>query len=100
MPKPNLSKLSAAERQALAADLAAFQDRDARLTTLINAFKKDIDAGGFTVEDAVALLAPRKTRGPNKATTKPSTATTPKSVDSTGAKPKPGSTYALPTGET
>jgi hypothetical protein len=100
MAKPNLSKFSAAERLALAKELATFQDRDDKLTTLINAFKKDLDSANFTVEEAVALLAPRKSRGPNKPTSKASAPTASKSVDSTGAKPKPGTTYALPTGET
>ena len=100
MAKPNLSKLSAAERQALLAELAAFQDRDAKLTTLVTTLKADLDAGGYTVEEAVALLSPRRTRGPNKSTSKPAPAGASKSVDKTGAKPNPGTTYALPSGET
>lgn len=111
MAKPDLTKLSPRDRQELAAALAAYQDRDAKLTALVDAFKVDLGKAKFTVEEAVLLLAPHKPRGHpvgTKAEAK-QTATkktrgvakkAPSSVDSTGERPSPGTTYKHPkTGE-
>ena len=107
MAKPDLSKLSAADRLALAKELAAFEQRDALLTKLVEAFKADLDEAGATVVDAVKLLAPRKPRGPNKTmpagkkaaakkTRGVAAKTTSPSVDKDGGKPIPGKTYLNP----
>ena len=88
-----LDKLTSLERRELAAQLAAYEKKDAELTRLVEAFKADLDAAGFTAADAAVLLAPVKSRGPAKKSA-PGT-------DKTGGKPAPGTTYKHPsTGET
>lgn len=84
-------------------DLAAFQEKDSKLTTLVNAFEADLHAAGFTVEEASKLLSPRKKPGRKpgtKVTKKAAAKGKPDSIDSTGAMPMVGKTYVLPTGAT
>ena len=93
MATVNLGKMTSAQRQELAAQLAAYEKKDAELTRLVEAFKADLDAAGFTAADAAVLLAPVKSRGPAKKSAP--------GVDKTGGKPAPGTTYKHPsTGET
>lgn len=93
MATVNLGKLTSAERQALAAQLALYEKKDAELARLVGAFKADLDAAGFTAADAATLLLPAKTRGLAKKSAP--------GVDKSGGKPTPGTTYKHPsTGET
>jgi hypothetical protein len=88
-----LNKLTSAQRQELAAQLAAYEKKDLELARLVGAFRSTLEEAGFTAADAVALLSPAKTRGPAKKSTP--------GVDKTGGKPTPGTTYKHPTtGET
>ena len=114
MAKANLASMSAAERLALANELVAFGERDAKLTTLVNAFKADLDAAGFTVKEVVELLAPSKPRGrkpgtkvakkaasrKTRSSKKAAPRKKPDSQDKAGAMPVAGKTYVLPSGET
>lgn len=93
MATVNLGKLTSAERQALAAQLASYEKKDAELARLVGAFKADLDEAGFNAADAAALLSPAKTRSAAKKSAA--------GVDKTGGKPAPGTTYKHPTtGET
>ena len=88
-----LDKLTSLERRELAAQLAAYEKKDAELTQLVGAFKAALEDAGFSAVDAAALLLPARARGPAK---KPAAG-----VDKTGGKPTPGTTYKYPsTGET
>lgn len=84
-----LDKLTSAQRQELAAQLAAYEKKDAELARIVGAFKADLEKAGFTAADAAALLAPAKTRGPAKKSAP--------GADKTGSKPTPGTTYKHPT---
>ena len=89
----NLEKLTSAQRQELAAQLAAYEKKDAELTRLVEAFKADLDAAGLTAADAAVLLAPVKSRGRVKKSAP--------GLDKSGGKPTPSTTYKHPsTGET
>ena len=93
MATVKLDKLTSAQRQELAAQLAAYEKKDAELARLVGAFKADLEEAGFTAADAAALLLPTKTRGPAKKS--------PPGVDKIGGRPMPGTTYKHPTsGET
>ena len=93
MATVNLSKLSSAQRQELAAQLAAYEKKDAELARLVGEFKADLEEAGFTSAQAAALLSPAKTRGPAKKSAP--------GVDKNGDRPAPGTTYTHPTtGET
>lgn len=93
MATVKLDKLTSAQRQELAAQLAAYEKKDAELARLVGAFKADLEEAGFTAADAAALLSPTKARGPAKKSAP--------GVDKTGGKPTPGTTYKHPsTGET
>ena len=93
MATVNLGKLTSAERQALAAQLASYEKKDAELARLVSAFKADLHAAGFIAADAAALLLPAKTRGLAKKSAP--------GVDKSGGKPTPGTSYKHPsTGET
>ena len=93
MATVNLEKLTSAQRQELAAQLAAYEKKDAELARLVGAFKADLEDAGFTVADAAALLSPAKTRGLAKKSAP--------GVDKSGGKPTPGTSYKHPsTGET
>ena len=93
MATVNLEKLTSAQRQELAAQLAAYEKKDAELTCLVEAFKADLDAAGLTAADAAVLLAPVKSRGRVKKSAP--------GLDKSGGKPTPGTTYKHPsTGET
>jgi hypothetical protein len=89
MAAVNLDKLTSAQRQELAAQLAAYEKKDAELSRLVSAFKADLEEAGFTAAEAAALLAPAKARGPAKKSAP--------GVDKTGSKPTPGTTYTHPT---
>ena len=84
-----LDKLTSAQRQELAAQLAAYEKKDVELARLVGAFRTTLEAAGFTAADAVALLSPAKTRGPAKKAAP--------GVDKTGSKPTPGTSYKHPT---
>ena len=93
LPLVKLDKLTSAQRRELAAQLAAYEKKDAELAQLVGAFKADLEDAGFTATDAAAWLLPAKTRGPAKKSAP--------GVDKTGGKPTPGTTYSHPTtGET
>ena len=93
MATVRLDKLTSAQRQELAAQLAAYEKKDAELARLVGAFKADLEEAGFTAADAAALLSPAKTRSPAKKSAP--------GVDKNGGKPTPGTTYKHPaTGET
>ena len=83
-----LDKLTGTQRRELAAQLAAYEMKDAELAQLVGAFKADLEEAGFTAADAAALLIPAKTRGPAKKSAP--------GVDKTGGKPTPGTTYKHP----
>ena len=88
-----LDKLTSLERRELAAQLAAYEKKDAELAQLVGAFRADLEEAGFTAADAAALLLPTKTRSPAKKSAP--------GVDKTGGKPTPGTTYKHPsTGQT
>ena len=84
-----LDKLTSLERRELAAQLAAYEKKDAELARLVGAFKADLEDAGFSAADAAALLLPAKARGPAKKSAA--------GVDKTGGKPTPGTTYKHPT---
>lgn len=84
-----LDKMTSAQRRELAAQLAAYEQKDADLTRLVSAFKADLEQAGFTAADAAAVLTPAKTRGPAKKVAP--------GVDKSGGKPLPGTTYTHPT---
>ena len=93
MATVKIDKLTSAQRQELAAQLAAYEKKDAELTRLVDAFKADLEEAGFTTAKAAALLLPAKPRGPVKKSAP--------GVDKTGSKPAAGTTYKHPTsGET
>ena len=94
MAQVNLSAMSAADRMALASQLAVFQERDAKLTQLVNAFKGDLDAAGFSISDVTPLLISRKPIG--HPTGKKPKAATKSSADVTGGVPIAGVTYVHP----
>lgn len=83
-----LHKLTSAQRRELAAQLAAYEKKDAELAQLVGAFKADLEEAGFTAADAAALLTPAKVRSSAK--------TSAPGVDKTGGKPTPGTTYKHP----
>ena len=88
-----IERMSSAQRQELASQLAAYEKKDAELARLVGAFKADLEEAGFTSTEAAALLSPAKARGPGKKSAP--------GVDKTGGKPTPGTTYKHPTsGET
>ena len=88
-----LDKLTSMQRRELAAQLAAYEMKDAELAQLVGAFKADLEEAGFTAADAAALLSPAKTRSPAKKSAP--------GVDKLGGKPTPGTSYKHPsTGET
>lgn len=88
-----LEKMTTAQRQELATQLAAYEKKDAKLTRLVGAFKTDLDDAGFTAAQAASLLLPARARGFAKKSAPV--------ADKTGAKPAPGVTYKHPaTGET
>lgn len=85
--------MTSAQRQELAAQVAAYEKNSAKLARLVGAFKADPEEAGFTAADAAALLSPAKTRGPSKKSAP--------RVDKPGSKPTPGTTHKHPsTGET
>lgn len=61
-----LDKLTSAQRQELAAQLATYEKKDAELAQLVGAFKADLEDAGFTAADDAALLSPAKARSPAK----------------------------------
>jgi hypothetical protein len=91
MAKVDLSSMSAADRAALASQLAAFQERDTKLTQLVAAFKSELDAAGFTVGEVMPLLTATKGR-----TSKATKGTKKSAADSTGGLPIAGTTYVHP----
>ena len=84
-----LDKLTSLERRELAAQLAAYEKKDAELARLVGAFKADLEEAGFTAAHAATLLAPHKSRSPAKKSAP--------GVDKSGGKPTPGVTYTHPT---
>ena len=99
MAKINLSAMSAADRMALASQLASFQERDAKLTQLVNAFRADVDAAGFSMAEVAPLLISRKPLGRpagKKAAAAKPTASIKSSADATGGIPMAGVTYVHP----
>ena len=93
MATVKLDKLTSAQRRELAAQLAAYEKKDAELARLVGAFKANLEEAGFTAADAAALLSPAKTRSPAKKSAPV--------VAKVGGKPTPGTTYKHPTtGET
>ena len=93
MATVKLDKLTSLERRELAAQLAAYEKKDAELARLVGAFKVDLEDAGFSATDAAALLLPARVRGPAKKSAA--------GVDKTGGKPTPGTSYKHPsTGET
>ena len=84
-----IERMSSAQRQELASQLAAYEKKDAELARLVGAFKADLEDAGFTVADAAALLSPAKTRGSAKKSAP--------GMDKNGDRPAPGTTYTHPT---
>ena len=88
MASLKLDKMTSSQRQELAAQLAAYEKKDAELARLVEAFKADLDKAGVTAADAAALLSPARSRDPAKKSAP--------GVDRTGSKPTPGTTYKHP----